>query len=197
MGCSCCKNCNKNGCSCCCCKNSKGETKHEAELRELIHYGRVVIFSKTVCPFCDDAKKMFRLMNSDYAAMELDDLSPNHGLIKALKAKTGYTTVPQVFIDGRFVGGLCDLKALKNSGELQKLLCQVNPACITTKSMRTNTGCSPIYPKTDEGPCRNNCSAVTSTKRIRKKADRCQDPYEVLGKMGNRYPPGCKVCSSI
>ncbi|XP_014241590.1 glutaredoxin-C6-like isoform X1 [Cimex lectularius] len=141
---------------CACCKN------REAQLRGLINYNRVVIFSKTICPFSDDAKKIFRLMNSDYASIELDELSPSHGLLKALKAKTGRTTVPQIFIDGRFVGGLCELKALKSSGKLQKYLCQVNPYCMTTKSLRSNTGCVSTYPKSDKGPCRNSCQARTS-----------------------------------
>ncbi|XP_014241591.1 glutaredoxin-like isoform X2 [Cimex lectularius] len=109
---------------CACCKN------REAQLRGLINYNRVVIFSKTICPFSDDAKKIFRLMNSDYASIELDELSPSHGLLKALKAKTGRTTV--------------------------------NPYCMTTKSLRSNTGCVSTYPKSDKGPCRNSCQARTS-----------------------------------
>jgi glutaredoxin-related protein len=40
----------------------------------------------------------------------------------ALKIWVGWPTFPHVFINGTFVGGASDLKALMDSGEFQKLL---------------------------------------------------------------------------
>jgi glutaredoxin-related protein len=40
----------------------------------------------------------------------------------ALKIWVGWPTFPLVFIDGTFIGGASDLRALQASGELKKLL---------------------------------------------------------------------------
>jgi len=40
----------------------------------------------------------------------------------------GRTSVPQVFIDGRHVGGFSDVRMLDMSGELEKLLTAGEPA---------------------------------------------------------------------
>ncbi len=39
-----------------------------------------------------------------------------------LSARTGWRTVPQIFIGERFIGGYDDLAALDQSGELDRML---------------------------------------------------------------------------
>jgi len=62
--------------------------------------------------------------NVEYVAIDGDP---------ALRAKMremsgGRTSVPQVFIDGRHVGGFSDVRMLDMSGELEKLLTAGEPA---------------------------------------------------------------------
>jgi glutathione-dependent peroxiredoxin len=61
----------------------------------------VFMFAKIGCPFCSKAKGMLEERNIDYEAVYVgQDVST-----MALKAATGALTVPQVFIDGKLIGG--------------------------------------------------------------------------------------------
>jgi glutaredoxin 3 len=42
--------------------------------------------------------------------------------LKALRERTGFRTVPQIFIGDHFVGGFQELTALDSSGKLKELL---------------------------------------------------------------------------
>jgi glutaredoxin-like protein len=60
----------------------------------------ITLFSKVGCPFCARAKKML----SD-KGLEYEDISLSKTVsTRSLKAVTGATTVPQVFIDGQLIG---------------------------------------------------------------------------------------------
>jgi glutathione-dependent peroxiredoxin len=61
----------------------------------------VFMFAKVGCPFCAKAKGMLEERNIEYEAIYVgQDVST-----MALKAATGALTVPQVFIDGKLIGG--------------------------------------------------------------------------------------------
>jgi glutathione-dependent peroxiredoxin len=67
----------------------------------------VFLFTKKGCPFCAKAKAMLRDRNMSYEEVTIgEDVS-----LLALKAATGALTVPQVFIDGKLIGGSEDLEA--------------------------------------------------------------------------------------
>lgn len=80
---------------------------------------KVVIYSKSYCPFCDRAKALFKAKNIDFETIQLDD-KPE--LYTELKQKTGMMTVPQIFINDKLVGGYTDLAALDQKGELESWL---------------------------------------------------------------------------
>jgi len=86
--------------------------------------GRIVIFSKTTCPFCKKVKELFKHLNEHFEAVELDKLEGGNGpaVREALANKTSKNTVPQVFINGQFVGGCDDILAAFESGQLRDLL---------------------------------------------------------------------------
>ncbi len=79
----------------------------------------VRIYSTPSCPYCAKAKELLREEKIPY---EETDLSTNPELRAALSARTGWKTVPMIFIGEQFVGGCQDLIDLKNSGRLWKLL---------------------------------------------------------------------------
>ncbi|MBD2079765.1 glutathione peroxidase [Leptolyngbya sp. FACHB-17] len=67
----------------------------------------ISLFTKIGCPFCAKAKRMLKEHDLDYEEIILGrDASP-----RTLRAVTGATTVPQVFVDGVLVGGSEDLEA--------------------------------------------------------------------------------------
>ena len=80
---------------------------------------KVVIYSKDPCPYCVRAKVFFD--NREIVYTEID-LTGKQSEIDALKARTGFPTVPQIFIGELGVGGYDDLKALDQAGKLEKLI---------------------------------------------------------------------------
>lgn len=61
----------------------------------------VSLFAKVGCPFCARAKTMLKEHGIDYEEIVLGkDITT-----RSLRAVTGATTVPQVFIDGKLIGG--------------------------------------------------------------------------------------------
>jgi glutaredoxin 3 len=87
----------------------------------------VQMFSFTTCPFCRRAKDYLDERGISYDVMELDDLDGNQGNeIRAVLGKiTKRTSVPSIFVKGRYIGGCNDgpgLLPLGESGELDKLL---------------------------------------------------------------------------
>ena len=88
---------------------------------------QVVIWSKSYCPFCRATKQLFaaqqqHLANLDVVVHEIDQMDQGELLQDELESLTGQRTVPNVFINGKHVGGNSDVQALASSGQLGRLL---------------------------------------------------------------------------
>ncbi len=69
---------------------------------------RVTVFSKPGCPHCHRARKLLESKGMRYEDIELGA----HGIsYSTLQAVTGRGTTPQVYIDGKHIGGADDLEA--------------------------------------------------------------------------------------
>jgi glutaredoxin 3 len=81
---------------------------------------KIEIFVTDFCPYCARAKA---LLDSKGVAYE-EIFAPNGSEARrqATERSGGRTTVPQVFIDGKAVGGSDDLAALERAGRLDALL---------------------------------------------------------------------------
>lgn len=81
---------------------------------------KVEIYTKAFCPYCSRA---MRLLGSKGVEPEEYDITLG-GAKRAemIDRAHGRTTVPQVFIDGRHIGGSDDLAALDRAGKLDPLL---------------------------------------------------------------------------
>ncbi|MCG7348651.1 glutaredoxin 3 [Sphingomonas sp. ACRSK] len=83
---------------------------------------KIEIYTKAFCPYCTRAK---RLLESKGAGFEEFDITMGgERRTEMLQRANGRTTVPQVFIDGRHIGGSDDLAALDRQGGLDPLLAQ-------------------------------------------------------------------------
>ncbi|CAB3369746.1 Hypothetical predicted protein [Cloeon dipterum] len=89
----------------------------------LVQANKVMIFSKSFCPFCNKVKSLFERHNAAFLALELDLMGEEGVSIQeALFAKTNQTTVPNVFVNGHHVGG-CDATVIASKeGKLKELL---------------------------------------------------------------------------
>ena len=79
----------------------------------------VEIYTKDYCPYCTRAKELLRIKG--VAFREIDITRDPAGEAE-MRDRSGRTTVPEIFIDGRLIGGCTDLFELDERGELDPLL---------------------------------------------------------------------------
>ncbi|KAJ7566705.1 hypothetical protein O6H91_02G115000 [Diphasiastrum complanatum] len=82
----------------------------------------IVIFSKSYCPYCKRAKGVFSSLKKVPHVVELDLRDDGRDIQDALFELVGKRTVPQVFINGKHLGGSDDTVEAHESGHLEKLL---------------------------------------------------------------------------
>ncbi len=81
---------------------------------------KVEIYTKPYCPYCTRAKAL--LGQKGVAFDEYDIGMDRAKRTEMLERANGGSTVPQIFIDDRHVGGSDDLAALERAGKLDPLL---------------------------------------------------------------------------
>ncbi len=80
----------------------------------------IEIYTQDWCPFCVRAKQVFEKKGAAY--QEIDAPGGSAARQEAMRRAGGRTSVPQIFIDGRHIGGCDDLLALDRAGKLDPLL---------------------------------------------------------------------------
>ena len=81
---------------------------------------RVLMYCTAACPYCQAADRLLaRKGLSDIERVRVD-LEP--GRRAEMKQRSGRHTVPQIWLDGRYIGGSDELHDLEQSGELDQLL---------------------------------------------------------------------------
>ncbi len=75
---------------------------------------RVVIYTTNYCPYCRAAKDLLRVKNVAFEEVDLTHDDPAREKVAAL---SGRQTVPQIFVDGRSIGGYDDLVRLVAEGK--------------------------------------------------------------------------------
>jgi ribonucleoside-diphosphate reductase alpha subunit len=83
-------------------------------VKNKIPEGPIKIYSKTNCKYCKRAKKMLSEMNVKFEETLLDDDEKRHEFYKTMKQSFNkdVNSVPQIFIDYKFIGGYSDFKKL-------------------------------------------------------------------------------------
>ncbi|KHN41939.1 Glutaredoxin-C3 [Glycine soja] len=92
-----------------------------AFVQNAIYSNRIAVFSKSYCPYCLRAKRLLAELNEKPFVVELDLRDDGYQIQSVLLDLIGRRTVPQVFVNGKHIGGSDDLSAAVQSGELQKL----------------------------------------------------------------------------
>ena len=80
---------------------------------------QINMVKKNPCPYCDRAQKFFEERD---LKVEIVDLTDNLKELQAIKEKTGWATVPMIFINDKLIGGYNDMRELEDSGEFEKLV---------------------------------------------------------------------------
>jgi glutaredoxin 3 len=81
---------------------------------------RIEIYTTPTCPYCIAAKRL--LTKKGAAFEEISVAGDSEGRRLMSERAGGRTTVPQIFIDGRHIGGCDELYALDRDGGLDPLL---------------------------------------------------------------------------
>ncbi len=81
---------------------------------------KIEVYTKAFCPYCSRAKSLLDSKGADY--QEIDLTMDRVGFDAMVDRAHGRRTVPQIFIDGRHIGGSDDLAALDAGGKLDALL---------------------------------------------------------------------------
>lgn len=79
----------------------------------------VVVYCSAGCPYCTSAKNFLDDKGVDYEEIRVDKV---RGARQEMEQRSGRTSVPQIFIGERHVGGFDDLAAMDAMGELDPLL---------------------------------------------------------------------------
>ncbi len=79
---------------------------------------KVEVYTWTFCPFCVKVKRLLESRGVDYTE---HNIQGNKDAMIVLKARTGFGTVPQVFVDDKFYGGCDDVHALYNNGTFDEV----------------------------------------------------------------------------
>ena len=81
---------------------------------------RVEIYTKAFCGYCYSAKTLLADKGVEFEEYDITMDAPKRA--EMLQRAHGRSTVPQIFIDDRHVGGCTDLHALERDGKLDPML---------------------------------------------------------------------------
>jgi glutaredoxin 3 len=81
---------------------------------------QVTMYTKTYCPYSKRARELMRSKGVPFD--DIDVTEDETRFAEMVERSQGGTTVPQVFIEGRHIGGSDDLAELDERGELDTLL---------------------------------------------------------------------------
>ena len=81
---------------------------------------KVEIYTKSTCPYCARANALLDQKGTEKQEYSVDSGGPRKD--EMVDRAGGRTTVPQIFIDGKHIGGCDDLMALDRQGKLDELL---------------------------------------------------------------------------
>lgn len=79
----------------------------------------VVLYTTEYCPYCVRARYLLDGKGVDYRDIRIDT---SRDLRAEMERRSGRTSVPQIFIGDRHIGGYDDMAALDRAGGLDPLL---------------------------------------------------------------------------
>jgi glutaredoxin 3 len=80
----------------------------------------IVIYTKSYCPYCHAAKALLNAKGAPFEEISVD--GDRVGQMAMAARAGGRSTVPQIFIGDRHIGGCDDLHELEAAGELEGML---------------------------------------------------------------------------
>mmetsp|Transcript_19100 Transcript_19100/g.32900 ORF Transcript_19100/g.32900 Transcript_19100/m.32900 type:complete len:124 (-) Transcript_19100:31-402(-) len=91
-------------------------------IKGVIDTSEVIIFSKSYCPYCKNAKQLLtkNFPKATISVIELDNEDKGDELQSVLQNISGQRTVPNIYINKNHVGGASDTEAALKNGKLKQ-----------------------------------------------------------------------------
>lgn len=83
---------------------------------------KIEIYTTQTCPFCIKAKKLLSTLDLNYTEHNVENSFEEMTKKLSEKFNKSISTVPQIIINDKYVGGYTDLEALYKSGKLNDFL---------------------------------------------------------------------------
>ncbi|HEX8472337.1 MAG TPA: glutaredoxin 3 [Brevundimonas sp.] len=80
----------------------------------------VIIYTKPGCPYCSSALALLNKKGAEFTEIVASNDPPKKA--EMVEKSGGKATFPQIFIDGKHIGGCDDIQALERKGGLDALL---------------------------------------------------------------------------
>lgn len=83
---------------------------------------KIEIYTTALCPFCVKAKKLLQMLKLNYTEHNVENSFDEMCDEIGKRFNRSISTVPQIIINDKYIGGYTDLEALYKSGELENYL---------------------------------------------------------------------------
>jgi monothiol glutaredoxin len=96
----------------------------QKRIDDLVKQNHILLFMKgsRTFPQCGFSAQVVQILNSLGQKYETVNVLADNAIREGVKVYSDWPTIPQLYIDGKFIGGCDIVKELHSSGELQKLL---------------------------------------------------------------------------
>lgn len=96
----------------------------KAKIDQLVNDNKVMVFMKgsKLMPQCGFSNNVVQIFNSLGVPYETLDILADQEVRQGIKEHSNWPTIPQVYINGEFVGGSDIMIELYQSGELQQMV---------------------------------------------------------------------------
>ena len=99
----------------------------QQRIDDLVKNNRVVLFMKgtaqfPMCGFSGRAIQILKAVGVDTRTLRTVNVLEDEAVRQGIKEYSNWPTIPQLYVNGEFVGGSDIMKEMYQSGELQKLL---------------------------------------------------------------------------
>lgn len=100
------------------------EMNHQKRIEDMIKSHRIFVFMKGTgpAPACRFSAQVVDLLNSHKVDFGYFNILEDEEMRQAIKDFTGWPTIPQVFVEGKFIGGADILQEMQDNGELKVVL---------------------------------------------------------------------------
>lgn len=96
----------------------------QERIENLVNQNKILVFMKgsKLMPQCGFSNNVVQILNTLGVPFETVDVLADQEIRQGIKEYSNWPTIPQVYIDGQFVGGSDVLIEMYQQGELQQMV---------------------------------------------------------------------------